>query len=158
MNMNEGGKGFIPEEKYKEILSLVPVPCVDIVITHGSKFFLGKRANKPNQGEWFIFGGRVHKGETLVDAARRKLRVEVGLHVDPSQLTILTGGEVIHEDSAFEGVASHTVGVILRLDLDSEPEVNVDRSESLEVKWFSKIDPSWHSYVKHALRTAGFSE
>jgi len=40
--MSENPAGFIPEEDYKKILSLAPLPCVDIVVVYNGKFLMGR--------------------------------------------------------------------------------------------------------------------
>ena len=57
----------IPKEKYKYILEVMPVACVDIIIVHNKKIFIAKRKNEPARGEWFIPGGRILKNEHLKD-------------------------------------------------------------------------------------------
>ncbi len=42
---------------------------------------LARRENEPARGEWFVPGGRVHKGERLTDAVQRVARDELGTAV-----------------------------------------------------------------------------
>lgn len=39
------------------------------------------RENQPEQGKWWFPGGRIHFGESRLDAARRKVKEECGLDV-----------------------------------------------------------------------------
>ena len=71
--------GFIPLDKYKEILELVAIPCVDVAVRHKGKLLLIKRQNPPLQGAWWLPGGRIFKHETMEQAARRKLKEETNL-------------------------------------------------------------------------------
>lgn len=61
----------------------MPMVCVDcIVINDRGEFLLVKRVNEPLMGEHWVPGGRVHKGERLVDAVHRKMWEEIGVDVD----------------------------------------------------------------------------
>jgi 8-oxo-dGTP diphosphatase len=74
---------MIPEELYRKICSLMPIPCVDLLVTdtHG-RVLLVKRKNPPAADRWWFPGGRVHLGEARTSAAARKLREECGLTAD----------------------------------------------------------------------------
>lgn len=69
----------IPQDKYDEIISLIPIVCVDVAIVYDSKILLVKRRDEPAAGEWWLPGGRLYKGETLEDCALRKAKEETGL-------------------------------------------------------------------------------
>lgn len=71
----------IPTEFYKKIVDAVPILCVDVVLTEKDKIILVKRKKEPKKGEWWVPGGRVFKGETAVEGARRKVKEELGIDV-----------------------------------------------------------------------------
>jgi 8-oxo-dGTP diphosphatase len=58
-----------------------PQVCVGAVIVDQGHILLVRRANPPQQGRWSLPGGRVELGETLVDAVRREVLEETGIHV-----------------------------------------------------------------------------
>lgn len=61
----------------------MPIVCVDcLVVNERGEFLLVKRGNEPLIGEYWVPGGRVRKGERLVDAVHRKMREEIGVDVD----------------------------------------------------------------------------
>jgi colanic acid biosynthesis protein WcaH len=71
---------IIPEKDYAQIMEVLPILCVDIVVQNSkNEYLLIQRANEPLQDQWWVIGGRVHKGETLEQAAIRKVKEEVGL-------------------------------------------------------------------------------
>ncbi len=73
---------MIPDELYKQILDVMPILCVDLVITNAqNQYLLVKRKNDPLKGEWFVPGGRVNKGESLKEAVARKAKQELGLTI-----------------------------------------------------------------------------
>lgn len=59
---------------------------VDAVVVHGDAVLLIQRDRAPGRGLWALPGGFLDQHETLADGARRELREETGLVVDPRQL------------------------------------------------------------------------
>lgn len=145
---------FISDEDYKKILEMMPIPCVDVVLIHDGKFLLGKRKNEPGKEWWWIFGGRVFKGETLEEAAVRKVEEEVGINIDKSNLRFLGTSETMFDVSQLAG-STHTINTFFSYNLDDEFEINLDGQNS-ETKWSDKIDPELHPYLKLVLRKSGF--
>ena len=66
----------IPQDLYNEILSTMPIICVDGIIQKGGETLLLLRDNEPEKGKWWFPGGRVLKGERLEDAINRKIKEE----------------------------------------------------------------------------------
>lgn len=59
-----------------------PVPGVGVAVIDDGALLVVRRGGEPGRGRWAIPGGRVEMGERLVDAARREVLEETGLHVD----------------------------------------------------------------------------
>jgi ADP-ribose pyrophosphatase YjhB (NUDIX family) len=70
---------MIPVEKYDEFCALMPIVCVNAIIFDGDKVLLVRRATPPIQGEFWLPGGRILKGEHVEEALMRKVREETGL-------------------------------------------------------------------------------
>lgn len=70
---------FIPSKLYKQIVESVIILCVDVVVEYKGKFLLVKRKDEPLKGWWWVLGGRAYKGEKTLDAAKRKVKQEIGL-------------------------------------------------------------------------------
>ena len=56
-----------------------PELCVGAVVVNRGAILLIRRGTPPGEGLWSVPGGRVQRGESLADAARRELREETGL-------------------------------------------------------------------------------
>lgn len=60
----------------------MPILCVDgIVMNAKRQVLLVKRKNEPFRNQWWVPGGRVHKGESLARAFERKMKEELGIRV-----------------------------------------------------------------------------
>lgn len=96
--------GRIPGDDWRTVVASVPVVCVDLVVYAAGGVVLGKRANEPAKGEWWVPGGRVYKGEKLYDAAHRIAQAELGIEVKiHRQLGVY---EHVHDESGVAGVES----------------------------------------------------
>ncbi len=60
-----------------------PIVGVGGVVIHRQRALLIRRGREPLKGEWSIPGGVVELGEELAEAARRELKEETGLDVEP---------------------------------------------------------------------------
>lgn len=147
------GPRHIPEKLYKQILRLVPLPCVDLVIVRRGRFLLGKRVNKPAKGEWWLIGGRILKGELLPRAVARHIKLETGI-TKLKVKKLLAARETIFRNSA-QGPPAHTVNSVFLVEVGSD-RVSLGDDENKKLKWFSRIDEGWPPYVKDMLRLAGF--
>jgi len=73
---------WIPEEEWRVIVENAPIVSVDLLVECPAGIVLGKRTNEPASGEWFVPGGRLHKGERLHDAVHRIGSAELGVDVE----------------------------------------------------------------------------
>lgn len=146
---------WIDSTTYDTIVELMPIACVDMLFTHKNSFLLCKRVNDPGKGEWFYPGGRVYKGESLKDAVVRKAKEELGISVSTDQINFLTT-----EESIFKGKTidenRHSINNIYKIELNEIPTFSYDKKQTSVLQWFTKIDGSWHPYIKESLVIAGF--
>jgi colanic acid biosynthesis protein WcaH len=149
---NTKASGFLSAEEYKKILELTPVATVDFVIVHEGAFLLGKRKNKPAEGQWWVPGGRIMKGEKQLVALKRKLKEETGM--SPASVKFVGVFDAIFPDSAF-GPSTHSITNLYLVKPKSIKPLGLD-SQHNEFGWFKKIDSKWHPYLKEQLRAAGF--
>lgn len=141
----------IPWPEYEQIITKVPIVCVDVAIYHEGKILLIKRADEPAKGEWWLPGGRLLKGETLEACALRKASEETGLdcHFDG----------IVHFDSTIfdtgpNGVPVHSVNFCARLWTGTNG-VELDDT-CLDHKWIEGAQPDLNPYVNKCIGKALF--
>lgn len=143
---------FIPQDLYDDILTNMPIACVDIAIVAHGKVLLVKRGDAPAKGEWWVPGGRVVKGEMMAETALRKAQEEVGIecHVGP----IVHTAETIFPDGP-SGIPVHSINSCFFLyPKDGEVSAELDDHHE-EYQWVSAIPTGLHPYVVRCLQGAG---
>ena len=123
---------YIDKKQYEEIIKIFPRACVDILISdEQGRILLMLRENQPEQGKWWFPGGRIHFGETRLDAARRKVKEECGL--DVSDLI-----EVATFDLFFKtaDMNYHDVTILFKTVVSSKSEITTD-NQARDYGWFS---------------------
>lgn len=74
-----------------------PVVGVGAVVVRGDRALIIKRGHEPRKGEWSLPGGIVELGESLIEAAKREVKEETGLDVEPG--AIVETFDRVHRDS-----------------------------------------------------------
>ncbi len=115
---------IIEKEEYDRITSMVALPCVDAFIFRERKILLMKRNHHPAQGQWWVPGGRVQKGEPILEALRRKVQEETSLFISSAMEAGIT--ETIFEDK-------HTINCSFFVEVLGDVLLNEDHSE---YAWF----------------------
>lgn len=117
---------MIPLEEYKQILDVLPILCVDVIITNSrGEYLLVKRKGEPLKGQWWVIGGRVLKGEMLEQAVIRKVKTEVGLTL--RNLRPVGYYEEVFGDAPFQVQSGfHGVSVVFRGEADDRQPIILD--------------------------------
>jgi len=119
------------------------------------EILLLKRINEPAKGKFFTPGGRINKGETILEAASRKMYEELGLKIDPNRLVFGGVVEEAYDNGIFGNIDTHYIdlvyGVVLNDNFEEE-KIKLDSQHS-EYKWFKLDDPDLHHYVKNKIST-----
>lgn len=132
--------GFINLKKYAEIIKDLPIICVDVIVCNPiGKYLLLKRTNEPMKGRWWVVGGRVHKGETLKEAAIRKIKQEIG--IEAKNLQPIGYFEILNATNPFGlSFKYHAMSVVFKISIDGrqEQEIKLD-NQSAEYKFFDEL-------------------
>ncbi len=145
---------YIPENLYKQIVELMPIPCVDVLIHQGDQILFIKRNQEPAKGQWWVIGGRLHKDETMEQCAVRKCLEEVGLKVEIEKMI------GVHDeffDTSIQGPPTHTVCVAyLAKPIGDIHDYRIDStSDGAVVTGF--IDPRLDPYVMALIVESGLA-
>jgi colanic acid biosynthesis protein WcaH len=108
---------------------------------------LAKRTEKPAQGSWWFPGGRIRKGETWQECAKRKGKEELGID--------LPIGNIISIENYFADDADwHTVNLVVHAYF-SHRLIELDDTHE-EFRWVNHIEDDLHICVKNPLSIYGF--
>ena len=142
---------MIDQDLYNQIISNVPIACVDVAIKHKGRILLVKRKDAPAKGEWWLPGGRVLKGELMREAALRKAREEVGL--DCTTHGIIHTDETLFPDGPYD-IPIHSINSCFLL-YPQNHKIRLD-SHSSNYKWCEEdiLDTQLHFYVFQCLKAA----
>ena len=81
----------IEPKLYDKIKKSMPLPCVDLLVTHKDNLLLTLRNNEPGKDLWFTPGGRIYRNESLEEAVKRILSMETGLQpINITQISTMT--------------------------------------------------------------------
>jgi len=145
---------FLTEEEYRKIIETMPILCVDVIVRNNDRFLMLKRDNEPAKGEYWFPGGRVHKMESIADAAVRKVKGETNIECRFEK--IVSVEETIFEKGSLTPNPVHTVNVCCLAEAVDVSALNTDKLHSA-AKWFDHIDNNWHAAVQRPLRLLGYS-
>lgn len=142
---------FIKQSEYQRILEKIPIVCVEAVIIHKHQCLLLRRANQPAKGQLWFPGGRLHKNETIAEAARRKALEEVSLDCEFQSILSI-------EETPFSRVEDmvtdvHTVNLCCHLTVTNITEVIVDNYHE-DFRWVGQEEAQTlplHEAVKRPL-------
>jgi colanic acid biosynthesis protein WcaH len=128
----------IPANEYAQIIEVLPILCVDVIVQNSmGEYLLVRRANQPLKGQWWVVGGRVLKGETLEQAALRKVREETALEVKFVQP--IGYYEDTDESNPFgRATALHSVSVVFAGVAADDQQVRLD-DQSMEWKYAKEL-------------------
>lgn len=148
-------KKYIQPALYKKIINSVPLCCVDLVIRRGSRFLMVRRAQDPAKKEWWFPGGRVYFNETLLQAAKRKIREEVNIK-SFEKLEFLGFKEFGFKKGLYGLPVWSIAGVFFAEVSDQDcADMKPDRTMS-DLKWFGSAEPGFRPYLKEFIKKAGF--
>ncbi len=116
-----------------------PIVGVGGVVIHRNRVLLVRRKGEPLKGEWSIPGGMLELGEELAEGARREIKEETGLAVEP--LEVLAVFDRIFRDGS--RVRYHYVIVDYACRLKKGRLAPA--SDVLEARWVRREDlPQYH--------------
>lgn len=140
---------LVDQQEYERFIAVFPRVCVDILVRdERGRVLLLRRTNEPAMGQWWFPGGRIHIGETRLDAARRKLREECAL--DSPALRELTSRDLFFDTP---NGRHHDVTIVFCLDVTDCVNIITD-AQSSAYQWFEQDSCrglNLHPYVEEII-------
>ncbi|XP_069872693.1 8-oxo-dGDP phosphatase NUDT18 [Dipodomys merriami] len=134
-----GGQGLLVHRYDSEPAGHPPVPVrlrknvcyvvVAVFLNEQDEVLLIQEAKRECRGSWYLPAGRMEPGETIVEAMRREVKEEAGLHCDP--VTLLSVEERGPAWIRFVFLARPTGGT-----LKTSKEAD---AESLQAGWYPRL-------------------
>lgn len=109
---------IIPEDTYKLILDNVINVCTDVCLKYQDRYLLICRTEEPCKGVFWPIGGRIHKGESAEDAARRKILEEIGVVYTAPLIAIGYYEDTYTENSFATNTNYSTISIVFEGDLN----------------------------------------
>jgi colanic acid biosynthesis protein WcaH len=144
---------WVSDDDWKTIVSNAPIVSVDLVVLSPEGIVFGYRTNEPATGQWFIPGGRVHKGERLEEAVHRVASEELGVDIEiRDRLGVY---EHLYETADVDDAGGkHYIPIGFVVETDETNFTTDDQHGRIQVFPEDEL-PELHEYVEAYLRDAG---
>jgi len=126
----------IQPKLYDKIKKSMPLPCVDLLVTHKGNLLLTLRNNEPAKDLWFTPGGRIYRNEPLTETVKRVLHEETGLQ--PTNITQISTMSHMWPEA-------HTVTTYYKVEVNTD-KVKLDEQHR-EYRWINKMEDGLHPYL-----------
>lgn len=134
---------WIDAADWQTVVESVPVPSVDLVVVTDGSVVLAERTNQPAEGEWFVPGGRIQKGERIEEAVHRVARTELDVSVTIRER--LGAYDHFYEVSDVPDTSKHYVAHGFVVETDGDPVTADD--QHADVRVFESRPDDCHEYV-----------
>ncbi|KZN58217.1 hypothetical protein N473_05610 [Pseudoalteromonas luteoviolacea CPMOR-1] len=129
---------LLDRKTFSTVIDATPLVSIDLIILNGQgQALLGERLNRPAKGFWFVPGGRIFKGESIVEAFERLTKEELGQPFSFMDATLLGPYDHFYGDSVYgDELNTHYVAIAYVLKLPTELHnlpLNVQHGK---YKWF----------------------
>ena len=147
---------YIEQNIYKKFIQNLPLCCVDLVVKNNKRFLLVKRKQLPLKNKWYIPGGRLFLNESLISAAKRKLREELGIKKIKSIKPLGTEGTKFKKGRFNLPLYSVNTVFLVEIDHLQAKNIKLDLVNHLDYKWLTTISRGSPPYLKKFLKMSGF--
>ena len=157
---------FLPKDLYASLAELCVITCVDVILQRrcDKKLLLFYRRDAPAASIWWWPGGRMFRGETFSDTARRKIKDETGGVVEATPNGVVGVWNTFFPDSAWDKgrqgdrAGTQTMNVVLVCETDWDPTTATsDPLPAGQVKDWAVEAQRWVT-VREALSAGAFDK
>jgi len=141
---------WIPDKDWNLIVRSVPIVSIDLIVEYDGGVVLGRRANEPAKGSWFVPGGRVHKGETFEEAVDRVAESELGVDVRIERC--LGTYQHFYDTAAVADTDKHYIATGFVVSVQDDGFDTDDQHETVQT--FHSIPDGTHEYTRTYLTEA----
>jgi colanic acid biosynthesis protein WcaH len=135
LNKMTGGKWILPET-YRQIVDVLPILTMDIQVMNCNGAILQvRRAQEPLKGEWWTPGGRMYKGETMLEACQRILWQELNIAPGDVARVQFKGVLPFENDRSAWNTPAHTMSVVLDAILANHFEASQIKLDTTSSDW-----------------------
>jgi colanic acid biosynthesis protein WcaH len=145
---------LLSDHHFADLVRFAPLVSIDLVIRDpDGKVLVGRRANAPAKGFYFVPGGRIRKNETVANAFARILLAETGCRAPFETARFLGVFEHFYSDDLYGRSEEGTHYVVLAYELcfEARPDVVLDAQHDAH-KWMTEADlkaaADVHNYTK----------
>lgn len=141
---------MLSSEDFKQLVKSAPLFSMDLVVLNEQKqILIGKRVNAPAKGYWFVPGGRVFKGESLVEAFTRITTAELGRKFDYSYTVQMGLYDHFYDSSVFgDNISTHYINVPYLIRLSGNIVLDLPTAQHQEYRWII-VDELVHDETVH---------
>lgn len=127
---------FLRHEDFATVVRSTPLISIDLIVENAQgQFLLGKRLNRPAQGDWFVPGGRVQKDESLHAAFERLTEAELGLRLPLSAAEFYGVWQHFYDDNfSVDDFSTHYIVLGFRLRV-SENDLQLPDAQHDAYRW-----------------------
>ena len=126
---------YLPDQEYKKIINLMPIFCIDFLITWEKQYLLLQRKEEPLKNDYWVVGGRLFFKETIKDAAKRIQEREIGRYFSKFKEI---GFSNYFFPSKPGSKATHTPAILYKISVTKKFDPIVDRQHNNFI-WSNKI-------------------
>ncbi len=135
---------WLPDAVYGQALDALVVACVDVIPLYRKRMLIGRRIWQP-QADWWVFGGRMQKGELYHTSAVRNIAREL-FHgqmipdLSPDRFQITGVYNLIWDQRAQEpmNAGCHHLSVTMMVHFSRQEVASISANEEFsELRWIA---------------------
>lgn len=141
----------LDDKTYKTIMDNSIIATVDVIfIKNENQILLWLRDNKPLKGIYYLPWWRIEKGETIMEALKRKMDAELWFDINENKLQFVKNYDDFFDESIFEWTTLQNISITYAYKLDDNEVENlkINDSQHSDLKFFDINDENLDDRIK----------